>query len=157
MKRSTAAHRSINRRRLLQLGSSAVFITALPGMAVADESEMIAVRTALFGERKIETGRVRLKLPPIAENGYSVPLSVSVDSPMTADDYVKRIVILSPRNPKPDVARFELGPRAGRAEISTRIRMAGAQSIDAIAEMNDGTLWSGSQYTLVTLAACVIL
>ena len=75
---------------------------------------------------------------------------------MSPDDYVRRIAIISPRNPIAEVAVFKLGPRAGNAEISTRIRMAGTQRIRAVAEMSDGTLWHGSASTVVTLAACLI-
>ena len=97
-----------------------------------------------------------LKVPPISENGYSVPLSVEVDSPMTEDDPVVRIAIFSEENPLPDVARFELGPRAGKARIETRIRLGNTQKIRAVAEMNDGALYGTSTFSIVTLAACVL-
>ncbi len=154
MKRSPA---TLNRRRLLQISTGSVAIMSMPGLALADEKAFRASRIAAFGETSIEEGRVTITLPPIAENGNSVPITVSVDSPMTETSFVKRIVILSPRNPIPDVSHYKLGPHSGRAEVSSRIRLAGTQSIEAIAEMNDGTLWSGSKSTVVTLAACAIL
>lgn len=147
----------LSRRGLIRLGASAALITVLPGRAFAEAEDVIAAQKALFGEREIKTGRVALKLPPIAENGYSVPLNISVDSPMTETDYVERIAVFSERNPLADVAHYTLGPRAGRAKIGTRIRLGGTQTITAVAEMNDGTLWAGTADTVVTLAACVVL
>ena len=147
----------VNRRTLLLSAGGAVAITVSPLKAFAAQEDLELARRDLFGDRLVADGRVTIKLPPIAENGYSVPLMVSVDSPMTPDDYVKQIAILSPRNPLPKIAQFHLTPRSGKAVVSTRIRMSGTQSILAIAEMSDGSLWSGSMQTVVTLAACVVL
>ena len=97
-----------------------------------------------------------VELPPISENGYSVPLSVAVESPMTETDHVVRIAVFAEKNPLPDVARFELGPNAGVAHVRTRIRLGDSQRIRAIAEMSDGSLWTGYAFTIVTLAACVL-
>lgn len=146
-----------DRRQLLKWGAGAVLVSALPMPAYATPEEMVAARDVLFEGRPINEGRVSMKLPPISENGYSVPLSISVDSPMTPDDYVKQIAVFSPKNPLPDIARFHLGPHSGRAEVSTRIRLAGTQKLQAVAEMSDGSLWAGTAETVVTLAACVIL
>ena len=148
---------SATRRQILTAGGGAVLISSLPLSALADEADLLRARTDLFGDRAIQEGRVTVKLPPIAENGHSVPLNVSVDSPMTEDDYVKQIAILSPRNPLPLIGQFHLTPLSGKAEVSTRIRMSGTQAIQAVAEMSDGSLWSGSMETVVTLAACVVL
>lgn len=147
----------LNRRRFLTVSSGAVMIAALPLAAYADHEDLVRARGELFGDRRIQDGRVTVTLPPIAENGHSVPLSVSVDSPMTPDDYVKRVAIFSPRNPLPNVAQFHFTPRSGKAEVSTRIRMSGTQIIQAVAEMSDGSLWGGGKETVVTLAACVVL
>lgn len=147
----------MNRRALLSAGAGAVFVSFIAGRANAAPEDVLAAQKELFGDRPIREGRVTLKLPPIAENGFSVALTVDVESPMTDADHVKRIAIFSPRNPLPDVAQFTLGPRAGLASVSTRIRMGGTQAILAVAEMNDGTLWSGCAETVVTLAACVVL
>ncbi|MCR9269718.1 MAG: thiosulfate oxidation carrier protein SoxY [Hyphomonadaceae bacterium] len=147
----------LDRRRFLAGSGSAVLITSLPQMSHASEADLLRARTELFGDRTIQEGRVTVTLPPIAENGHSVPLTVAVDSPMTETDYVRQIVILSPRNPLPLIGQFHLTPRSGKALVSTRIRMSGTQAIQAIAEMNDGSLYSGSMETVVTLAACVVL
>ena len=100
-------------------------------------------------------GRVRLSLPALAESGNSVRLKVEVESPMTAETYVRRIHIFSEKNPRPLIARFSLSPRAGRAEVSTRIRLAGTQRVLALAVMNDGSAWMATAEVVVTAAACV--
>jgi sulfur-oxidizing protein SoxY len=139
------------------MGAGAVLISATPLLAMAEEEDLQAAVKAAFGNRKINDDKVTLELPPISENGYSVPLSVRVDSPMTDADHITQIAIFSPRNPLPDLIRFKLGPRAGKAEITTRIRLSGTQRLIAIAEDNQGNLWRGGAETMVTLAACVIL
>ena len=102
-----------------------------------------------------QLGRVTLSLPTLAESGHSVRLRVRVESPMTPQAHVKRIHIFSEKNPRPLIARFSLGPRAGRAEVHTRIRLAGTQQVVAVAVMNDGTAWMASAQVVVTAAACV--
>jgi len=113
-----------------------------------------AVRAAI-GEAQVQKGRVKLDLPPLVENGNSVPCTVTVDSPMTAADYVKAIHIFNEKNPQPNVISVKLGARAGKASFSTRIRLADTQNITAIAEMSDGSCWSDEIFVIVTLAACV--
>jgi len=101
-----------------------------------------------------KTGRVKLTLPPLAESGNSVSLKVQIESPMTAADYVKSIHILSEKNPRPVIARFHLNSRSGKAEISTRVRLAGSQQIVAVAVMSDGSSWLGTADVVVIAAAC---
>jgi sulfur-oxidizing protein SoxY len=113
-----------------------------------------AVRNVI-GEAPVKKGRVTLDLPPLVENGNSVACTVSVESPMTATDYVKAIHIFNEKNPQPNVISVRLGLRAGRADFSTRIRLADSQTVTAIAELSDGTCWSGDIYVIVTLAACI--
>ena len=113
-----------------------------------------AVRSVI-GETPVTKGKVKLDLPPLVENGNSVPCTVSVDSPMTATDYVKAIHVFNEKNPQPYVISVQLGPRAGRASFSTRIRLADTQTVTAIAEMSDGTCWSDDIDVIVTLAACI--
>jgi len=147
----------LDRRQVLTGVGGSIAIAATPLPAFASQEDLERARRELFGDRPIQEGRVTVKLPPIAENGFSVPLNVSVESPMVADDYVKRVAILSPRNPLPNIAQFHFTPQSGKAVVATRIRMSGTQAIQAVAEMNDGSLWSGSMETVVTLAACVVL
>ena len=144
------------RRRVLQAGAAATFGLLVATRAHAEVADADAATVALFGTRKINEGRVSVTLPPISENGYSVPLVVAVESPMSEQDHVVRIAVFSEKNPLPDVARFELGPRAGIARVETRIRLAASQRIRAVAEMSDGTLWTGHAFTVVTLAACLL-
>jgi len=147
---------ALNRRHILGLGAAGFTTLLLPGLSHADEADVARIKKDLFGDRPINEGRVTVTLPPIAENGNSVPFEVDVESPMTTDDYVKQILVLSPRNPEALISRFEFSPKAGKAHVATRIRMAGSQGIEAVAEMSDGSLWTGSKQTIVTLAACVI-
>ncbi|WP_430405061.1 thiosulfate oxidation carrier protein SoxY [Hyphomonas sp.] len=154
---SRSLQKALNRRALMRMGVGGILIAATPLPALAEPADLIQAQKSLFGDRPIREGRVTLKLPAIAENGYSVPLAVDVDSPMTDSDHVRQIAIFSPRNPIAKIVRFELGPRAGRAAVSTRIRLGGTQTVQAVAEFSDGSLWSGSAKTVVTLAACVVL
>ena len=112
-----------------------------------------AIRNVV-GDAVVQTGRVKIDVPPLVENGNTVPMTVSVTSPMTASDYVKSIHVFNEKNPQPNIGNFYLGPRAGRAQISTRIRLADSQKIVAIARLSDDTFWSASADVVVTLAAC---
>lgn len=106
------------------------------------------------GGAAVAKGKVKLDVPPLIENGNSVVLSVSVDSPMTAADHVKAIHLFAPENPLPAMLSAYLGPRAGRARFTTRVRVAGSQTLVAIAQLSDGSFWSDSREVVVTLAAC---
>ena len=113
-----------------------------------------AIRTVV-GPARVNAGKVKLDLPPLVENGNVVPLAVSVESPMTEADHVRAIHVFTEKNPLPDVVSFRLGPRAGRASVATRIRLADTQTVVAISELSDGSFWSGSADVVVTLAACL--
>jgi sulfur-oxidizing protein SoxY len=107
------------------------------------------------GSADIRSARVHLDIPPLVENGNAVGVTVTVESPMSQSDHVRRIGIFNEKNPQAGVAIFHLGPRSGRAKVSTRIRLAATQSVRAVAEMSDGSFWSGEAKVIVTLAACV--
>ena len=109
----------------------------------------------VVGTAKITKGKVTLEVPPLVENGNTVSISVSVDSPMTQADHVKAIHVFTEKNPQPDVVAFHLGPRAGRANVATRIRLADTQTVVAICELSDGSFWSDSVGVVVTIAACL--
>jgi sulfur-oxidizing protein SoxY len=146
------------RRRFLGLAGSTAAIGALVAIHVrpADatpESMAAAIRTVVGGA-PVQNGKVKLDIPPLVENGNSVPMTVSVTSPMTANDYVKSIHVFNEKNPQPNLGNFYLGPRAGRAQVSTRVRLADSQKIIAIARLSDGSLWSVTADVVVTLAAC---
>lgn len=110
---------------------------------------------ALTGGATVRTGRVRMEMPAIAENGNTIPFTLRVESPMTAADHVKSVHVFAPRNPRPLVAAFHFGPLAPRAEVATRVRLAGSQKVLAIAAMSDGSFWSGELNIVVTAAACL--
>jgi sulfur-oxidizing protein SoxY len=106
------------------------------------------------GNAPLRRGRVKLDLPPLIENGNSVALSVEVESPMSSADHVRAIHVFTEKNPQPYVITAHLGPRAGRARITTRARIADTGTVMAIAEMSDGSFWSDSVSVVVTLSAC---
>ncbi len=148
-----------SRRQILQAtgalaGCGAMLRLSILPAAATPEMMQDAVRSVI-GEAPVNKGKVKLDLPPLVENGNSVACSVAVESPMTADDYVKAIHIFNEKNPQPNVISVKLGPRAGRASFSTRIRLADSQTVTAIAELSDGSFWSDDIAVIVTLAACV--
>ena len=143
------------RREFLGLaGSVTVFPIVTLRPVEATPTMLNAAIRNVVGEAAIRTGKVKLDIPPLVENGNTVPMTVSVASPMTPDDYVKSIHVFNEKNPQPNIGNFHLGPRAGRAQISTRIRLADSQKIVAIARLSDGSFWSTSVEVIVTLAAC---
>lgn len=144
-----------SRRRLLQATASAVTLTQLPirGAHATPESLATALRET-FRDTEIRRGRVKLDIAMIAEDGTIVPTTITVDSPMTDADHVTEIHLFAERNPLPRVAAFHLGPHNGRAQVSTRIRLAEAQRVIAVARMNDGSLWSDEMQVEVSLTAC---
>jgi sulfur-oxidizing protein SoxY len=140
------------------------FITALAGLAAAPLVPARAAAAAgplapliekITGGAPLQEGRVRLEIPRLADNGHSVPLKVGVESAMTAGDHVRSITLLSERNPRPLMAIFHLGPKAGRPEIATRVRLNGTQRVLAIAQLADGSYWSASAEVEVTESACL--
>jgi sulfur-oxidizing protein SoxY len=123
--------------------------------AAATPDMMKAAIRRVIGEQPVRKGRVTLDIPPLVENGNTIAMSVTVDSPMTGTDYVKAIHVFNEKNPQPDVISVHLGPRAGKAMFSTRIRLADSQNVVAIAELSDGSLWSDTAEVIVTIAACL--
>jgi sulfur-oxidizing protein SoxY len=103
----------------------------------------------VIGEQPVRKGKITLEIPPLVENGNTIAMSVTADSPMTATDYVKAIYVFNEKNSQPDIISVHLGPRAGKAAFATRIRLADAQNVVAIAEMSDGSLWSDTAEVIV--------
>jgi len=128
-----------SRRTVMGMAGSALLAAALP----------LPARATMPGPRAI-----RLDLPPAWENGNSVPLTVTVDSPMTEQDHVRTIRIVAERNPLPDVVTFRFTPLSGMAQASTRIRLAASQTIRAVAELSDGTILTDQAWVEVTLGGC---
>lgn len=126
-----------------------------PVAAVSAAPTLRAVELQWAAGRPVTEGRVMLDIAPLVENGNAVPIRVQVDSPMTAADHVREIVVFNERNPQRDVARFTLGPASGMAQVQTRIRLATSQQLVALARLSDGSQWSHHVDVLVTLAACI--
>jgi sulfur-oxidizing protein SoxY len=125
------------------------------GPARATPATMRTAMKNVVGEATVRKGKVTIDLPPLIENGNTVSLTVAVDSPMTAADHVKAVHVFNEKNPQPNVVSIHLGPRAGKASVATRIRLADSQKVVAIAEMSDGSFWSDEAEVVVTLAACL--
>ena len=143
-------------RRDLLIGAGCVgLVTILPREGRATPETMKAAIKKAIGDRPLRKGKVKLDVPPIVENGNSVAMEVTVESPMTAADHVKAIHVFNEKNPQPNIVSVRLGPRAGRAQVATRVRLADSQNIIAIAEMSDGTCWSDDIDVVVTIAACL--
>ena len=146
------------RREFLGLAGGATALGAVLVVTLRPaEATPAMLATAIHnvtGESVVRIGKVKLDIPPLVENGNTVPMTVSVASPMTPDDHVKSIHVFNEKNPQPNIGNFYLGARAGRGQISTRIRLADSQKIVAIAHLADGSFWSVSVDVVVTLAAC---
>ena len=146
------------RRHFLGLAGGAAVLGTIPVVtlrpAEATPATLAAAIRNVAGEAVVRTGKVKLDVPPLVENGNTVPMTVVVSNPMTPDDYVKSIHVFNEKNPQPNIGNFYLGRHAGRAQISTRIRLADSQKIIAIARLSDDSFWSASVDVVVTLAAC---
>jgi sulfur-oxidizing protein SoxY len=142
----------LTRLKNMSLLLAGAWFSPLTAFAKKEDAD-IAIQ-AITGGAKISQGRVTLVIPPLVENGNLVVLKVSVQSPMTANDYVKAIHVIAEGNPLPNIFTAYLSPRSGRANITTRVRLADSQTVWAIAQMSNGSFWQGSAETLVTLSAC---
>jgi sulfur-oxidizing protein SoxY len=142
------------RRTVLTAIGGAVLALAVRPAQATPETMKSAIRQVI-GEAAVKLGRIKIALPPLVENGNTVAMAVSVDSPMTANDHVRAIHIFTEKNPQPNIISAKLGPRAGKAEIQTRVRLADTQTVVAICEMSDGSFWSDTADVIVTLGACL--
>ena len=138
------------RRHVLVLGAG--LLASLPAWS---QDELSAAVSAFAAGKKVNEGKVTIDIAPLVENGNTVPVTLAVDSPMTADQHVKTIALFNERNPQREVVQFTLGPRAGRARVSTRIRLATSQKLVAVARLSDDSVWSQTVEVIVTLAGCV--
>ena len=130
-------------------------VTVLPIAAAATPETMAAAIKQVTGDAAVRPGRVTLDIPPLVENGNTVPLTVSVESPMTEADFIKAIHVFNEKNPQPHVFDARLSPRNGKAVVGTRIKLADAQKVVAIAETSKGEFFSVSADVIVTIAACI--
>jgi sulfur-oxidizing protein SoxY len=160
MDRETEPRKAAATRRAVLTGAGTIALgAALPLVTVrplqATPEEMQTAIANVIGDAKLNTGKVAIDIPPLVENGNTVPCTVTVESPMTPNDYCKAIHVFNERNPQPNVISVHLNPRSGRAAFSTRIRLSDTQNVVAIAEMSDGSFWSGSSNVIVTIGACL--
>ena len=147
----------ISRRHFLLLAGLSTTAKAQldPNREAQRKAAMQEALRKVTGGAPVRRGKVKLDLPPLIDNGNAVPLSVTVDSPMTEADHVRSIHVFTERNPQPYVISAQLGPRAGRAHVATRARIADTQTVTAIAQLSDGSFWSDSVHVVVTLSACL--
>lgn len=145
----------MRRREFLAGLSGSIVLPTLPRAAGAQVTQLDPHVWAITKGATVKKGKVKLELPQLADNGNSVAMKVSVESPMTAEDHVRSIHLFSDRNPVTRMASFYLGPRAGKAEVSSRVRLAGSQRVTAMAELSDGSFWSDTAEIVVTLSACL--
>jgi sulfur-oxidizing protein SoxY len=143
----------MKRRIFILLGTLVAFAARAQGFhSPADAAKWIAETTG--GATPDKTG-MEIEMPQIAENGNAVPLHIRVASPMTSGDHVKAIHVFAERNPRPRVATFHLGPDAGLADVTTRVRLGGTQDVTVLAELSGGRWRVAAQNVLVTTGACL--
>jgi sulfur-oxidizing protein SoxY len=148
--------KSLNRREALVFGAATggLLLMTSTGAFANTGDAMKTMEAFTGGKMASESKLITLEMPEIAENGNTVPLSISVESPMTPDSYVKRVIIISEGNPRPEVATFNFSPLSGVAEASTRMRLAKTQNVIAIAELSDGSLHMAKRQVKVTIGGC---
>jgi sulfur-oxidizing protein SoxY len=137
---------------LAAIASLAAFLA--PKMVMADEQAVAAEIKKLYGDKKFDSGKVKLDVPEIAENGLVVPVNVEVESPMTDQDYVKAVHVFADGNPAPGVVSYRFTPACGKAAASTRMRLAQTQNVICIAEMSNGNLHMAKSNVKVTIGGC---
>ena len=148
---------SLNRRQAMTVGGGALAATALCWSdlpAFAESNGFEALIKEFAGGRAPLPGRVHLDLPKIADDGASVPITITVDSPMTEQSHVTDILVVAEENPRPRVAVFHFSPASGAAEVSTRIRLAKTENVAALAKMNDGAVYMAKKQVTVTVGGC---
>lgn len=147
---------SFSRRTFLALTAGTVTgAVILRANSASATPEMVAEQIKAFtGGSEPEMGVISLNAPEIAENGNTVPISVSVESPMTADDYVKSVTLLAEGNPNPEVITFNFTPMSGQAMATTRMRLAKTQNVIAVALMSNGKTYMDKKEVKVTIGGC---
>ena len=143
------------RRRVLQGAGAFVLINCLPARAADGELPAIPAMTKFLAGRTPRRERLRLDLPRLADNGFAVPMRITVAGPFAPGPFVRNIAIFSELTPVPDLAAFEFPLPLERIELDSRIRLAGTQQIVAIAELTDGNLLATAMEVVVTLAGCM--
>ena len=148
-------HTPRRRQLLISAGTAWLSLQTRPAAAVSAPDSLQQMIARWAAGKPVTEGRVLFEVQPLVENGNAVPISVRVDSAMTAASHVQEIVVFNERNPQRDVVRAVFGPASGRAQLDTRIRLATSQRLVALARFSDGSQWSAQVDVLVTLAACI--
>jgi sulfur-oxidizing protein SoxY len=143
-----------SRREVLALGAGALALVSEMRPAAATPPEAAAEVAKFTGGKPLSKGKIAIDLPEIAENGNTVPLTITVESPMTADDRVTDILVVAEGNPRPGIATFHLSAMSGRAEAATRIRLAATQNIVVVAKTSKGELFTQQKPVKVTIGGC---
>jgi sulfur-oxidizing protein SoxY len=148
--------RQLSRRAALMLGTAAAALSVLGwgGRAQAGAKEAADQIAKFTGGKTAVSGKISIELPEIAENGNTVPLQVTVDAPMAADNYVSEVMVVAEGNPNPGVATFHFSPLSGKAQAATRIRLAATQNIVAVAKTSKGEFFTGQKAVKVTIGGC---
>jgi sulfur-oxidizing protein SoxY len=141
-----------NRRQALALGAGMAVAFGAPQALAKNDSEDVIKK--FTGGKTPTQGKIKLDLPEIAENGNTVPMTVTVESPMTAQSHVTDVLVLASENPRSGVATFHFTPASGVAEANTRIRLASTQDVIAVAKMSDGSFFMASKQVKVTIGGC---
>ncbi|MEA2880248.1 MAG: sulfur-oxidizing protein SoxY [Hyphomicrobiales bacterium] len=141
-------------RRQVLAGSAGALAIATLGVAPAHANNAHDLIKAFTGGKQATEGKVKLDLPEIAENGNTVPMTVSVESPMTDASHVTDVLVVGDGNPNGGMVTFQFSPLSGVAEANTRIRLAATQNIIAVAKMNDGSFVTASKQVKVTIGGC---
>lgn len=146
----------LSRRAALALGAGSAAVTVLGWSGGAQATPKAAADdiAKFTGGKTAEQGKIAIELPEIAENGNTVPLSVAVDAPMTADNYVSEVLVVAEGNPNPGVARFHFTPMSGKATASVRIRLATTQNIVVVAKTSGGQFYTAQKLVKVTIGGC---
>jgi sulfur-oxidizing protein SoxY len=143
-----------NRRQALALGAGMVGVAALGASEALAKNDADEAVKRFTGGKTPAQGKVKLDLPEIAENGNTVPMTVSVESPMTEQSHVTEVMVVADENPRSGVVTFHFSPQSGVAEANTRIRLAKTQDVVAVAKMNDGSFYITSKQVKVTIGGC---
>jgi len=157
-RKSDTARKAFDRRELLigvsvATAAGALLGTNIKSMAATDNGWKAQLQKILGNATPAE-GKITLEIPEIAENGNTVPFAVSVDSPMTDDNHVKAVHVLSTQNPQALVATFHFTPESGKAAVSSRMRLAETQDVVSVAELSDGTFTMVKRLVKVTIGGC---
>jgi sulfur-oxidizing protein SoxY len=149
-------------RREVMIGASVAAIAALtpalPAFAQEGQAQVQsptmpeALKTAIGDAKPIE-GKVTIDLPEVAENGNTVPFSISIEDDGSTNK-VKAVHVFATKNPNPNVASFFFTPRSGKAQVSSRMRLGSTQDVLAVAELTDGSFYMGKKTVKVTIGGC---